>query len=73
MAYENYGLCPNQKTLECFKSMAKSTSPVPKQTDLLTKKLENDIKKGIKIGRNPEKDISHDIPSSQNSFDDIPF
>lgn len=73
MAYENYGLSPNQKTLERFKSMAKSTSPVPKQTDLITKKLENDIQKGIKIGRNPEKNVSHDIPASQNSFDNIPF
>ncbi len=73
MAYEDYGLCPNPKTLERFKSMAKSTSPVPKQTDLITKKIENDMQKGIKIGRNPEKNITPDIQPSQNPFDDIPI
>lgn len=73
MAYESYGLSPNQKTLEHFKSMAKSNSTVPKQTNLITKKIENDIQKGIKIGRNPEKNISPDIQHSQDPFDDVPL
>lgn len=71
MAYESYGLSPNQKTLEHFKSMAKSNSTVPKQANLITKKIENDIQKGIRIGRNPEKNISPEIQHSQNPFDDI--
>lgn len=71
MSYESYGLSPNQKTLEHFKSMAKSNSTVPKQANLITKKIENDIQKGIRIGRNPEKNISPEIQHSQNPFDDI--
>lgn len=73
MAHEKYDLHPNPKMLEHFKSMAKSDSLVPKQTDLITKKIENDIQKGIKIGKNPEKNISPDIQTTKNSFDDIPI
>lgn len=73
LAYESYGLSPNSKTLEHFKSMAKSETTVPKQTDLIAKKLENDIQKGIKIGKTPQKNISPNIQHSQDSFDDIPL
>lgn len=75
MIQEEYGLEKDPKMLQHFQKMARTKSFIPKQADLISRKVETDRQKGNKIGKENKKDSEKNIEVGKrvDDTDEIPI